>query len=75
MIIQACGGRQEFARRWRLLLDQDDPVGLSSDSNRRVSNEMSDATVMLAAVERGEPKAPDQLLTLVYDELRRLAAC
>jgi RNA polymerase sigma factor (TIGR02999 family) len=35
---------------------------------------MSDATVMLAALERGEPNAPDQLLTLVYDELRGLAA-
>src|SRR5580698_8803774 len=29
---------------------------------------------MLAAVERGDPKAADQLLVLVYDELRRLAA-
>ena len=35
---------------------------------------MSDATVMLAAVEAGDSKAADQLLTLVYDELRRLAA-
>jgi len=35
---------------------------------------MSDATLILAAVERGEPKAAEQLLALVYDELRRLAA-
>jgi RNA polymerase sigma factor (TIGR02999 family) len=35
---------------------------------------MSDATLMLAAIERGDPKAAEQLLTLVYDELRRLAA-
>ncbi len=35
---------------------------------------MSDATVMLAAIEQGDPKAAEQLLTLVYDELRRLAA-
>jgi RNA polymerase sigma factor (TIGR02999 family) len=35
---------------------------------------MSDATVMLAAIEAGEPKAAEQLLVLVYDELRRLAA-
>src|SRR5688572_20241625 len=34
---------------------------------------MSDATVMLAAIEAGDAKAADQLLTLVYDELRRLA--
>jgi RNA polymerase sigma factor (TIGR02999 family) len=36
--------------------------------------QMSDATVMLAAVEAGDPKAAEQLLVLVYDELRRLAA-
>jgi len=35
---------------------------------------MSDATLMLAAMERGDPKAAEQLLALVYDELRRLAA-
>jgi RNA polymerase sigma factor (TIGR02999 family) len=34
---------------------------------------MGDATLMLAAIERGDPKAADQLLTLVYEELRRLA--
>src|ERR1700728_3957110 len=34
---------------------------------------MSDATVLLAAVERGDPRAPEQLLGLVYDELRLLA--
>ena len=31
-------------------------------------------TRVLEAVERGEPQAADQLLPLVYDELRRLAA-
>ena len=35
--------------------------------------DMSDATVMLAAIERGDPQAAEQLLVLVYDELRRLA--
>ena len=35
---------------------------------------MSEATVMLASIERGDTKAADQLLTLVYDELRRIAA-
>lgn len=37
-------------------------------------NDMSDATVMLAAIQAGDPKAAEGLLTLVYDELRRLAA-
>lgn len=35
---------------------------------------MSDATVLLAAAEQGNPKAAGQLLDLVYGELRRLAA-
>jgi RNA polymerase sigma factor (TIGR02999 family) len=35
---------------------------------------MSDATVMLAAIEAGDSRAAEQLLVLVYDELRRLAA-
>src|SRR5499433_1371278 len=35
---------------------------------------MSDVTRILSAIERGEPHAADQLLPLVYDELRKLAA-
>ena len=35
---------------------------------------MSDATRVLSAIEAGEPQAAEQLLPLVYDELRRLAA-
>lgn len=35
---------------------------------------MNDATITLAAVDRGDPKAAEDLLVLVYDELRRLAA-
>jgi RNA polymerase sigma factor (TIGR02999 family) len=35
---------------------------------------MSDVTRMLGALEKGDPKAADELLPLVYDELRRLAA-
>jgi len=35
---------------------------------------MSDATMMLAAIEEGDSKAAEELLGLVYDELRRLAA-
>ena len=35
---------------------------------------MSDATRILEAAERGEPKAAEELLPLIYDELRRLAA-
>jgi len=34
---------------------------------------MSDATLLLTAVEQGDPTAAERLLTLLYDELRRLA--
>src|SRR6266404_3638374 len=34
---------------------------------------VSDATLLLKAVEEGDPRAADELLELVYDELRRLA--
>ena len=35
---------------------------------------MSDVTRILSAMEEGDPKAAEQLLPLVYEELRRLAA-
>src|SRR5205809_1457293 len=35
---------------------------------------MSEATLLLNAIESGDAKAADQVLPLVYDELRRLAA-
>src|SRR5436305_5116446 len=35
---------------------------------------MSDVTRILSALEQGDPSAAAQLLPLVYDELRRLAA-
>jgi RNA polymerase sigma factor (TIGR02999 family) len=36
---------------------------------------MNDVTRILSAIERGDPRAAGQLLPLVYDELRALAAC
>ena len=35
---------------------------------------MTDVTHILCAIEQGDPQAAEQLLPLVYDELRRLAA-
>jgi ECF sigma factor len=35
---------------------------------------MNQLTSILSAVEKGEPKAAEQFLPLVYDELRKLAA-
>ncbi|MCH7990067.1 MAG: hypothetical protein IID46_13075 [Planctomycetes bacterium] len=34
---------------------------------------MSDVTQILSAIEQGDPDAAEQLLPLVYDELRKLA--
>src|SRR5262249_50792908 len=41
---------------------------------RRGSRPMSDVTVIIDAINAGDADAPAQLLPLVYDELRRLAA-
>jgi len=35
---------------------------------------MSDVTQILSAIEKGDPQAAEELLPLVYDELRKLAA-
>ena len=35
---------------------------------------MSEVTRILSAIEQGQPHAAEELLPLVYDELRRLAA-
>jgi hypothetical protein len=35
---------------------------------------MSDVTRVLSAIEQGDPHAAEQLLPLVYEELRKLAA-
>ena len=35
---------------------------------------MSDVTQILSQIESGDPKAAEQLLPLVYDELRKMAA-
>jgi len=35
---------------------------------------MSEVTRILSAIEEGDPHAAEQLLPLVYDELRKLAA-
>lgn len=36
---------------------------------------MSDVTQLLGAIQQGDPKAAEELLPLVYEESRRLAAC
>lgn len=36
---------------------------------------MNETKLIITAIENGEPNAAEQLLTVVYEELRRLAAC
>src|SRR2546423_5659985 len=45
------------------------PIGCGS----RLVPPMSDVTQILSAIEQGDPHAAEQLLPLVYDELRKLA--
>jgi RNA polymerase sigma factor (TIGR02999 family) len=41
---------------------------------RHILNFMTELTRMLSVIEKGDPQAPSQLLPLVYNELRQLAA-
>ena len=47
---------------------------LFSTSRPVIFNAMTDLTRILSAIEQGDPRATEQLLPLVYDELRKLAA-
>jgi ECF sigma factor len=48
--------------------------GWSTEPFALLVSAMSDVTRILSAIEQGDPQAAEQLLPLVYDELRRLAA-
>src|SRR6185369_508534 len=50
------------------------PAGGTSRSPRGRLVRMTDVTRILSAIEQGDPRAAEQLLPLVYDELRQLAA-
>jgi len=47
---------------------------LSAESSLVILPFMSEVTVILGAIEQGDPRAAEKLLPLVYDELRKLAA-
>lgn len=75
-IEQVCRGDAE--PDWLPVMDVENTSGVRdvdalSSSGSEV-RDMSDATVMLAAIKAGDSKAAEDLLVLVYDELRRLAA-
>src|SRR5262244_3315915 len=50
------------------------PSGETSRFPRGRLHKMTDVTRILSAIEQGDPHAAEQLLPLVYDELRKLAA-
>src|SRR5205807_2334187 len=50
------------------------PFGLRSILSPLFSLNMSEVTRILIAIEQGDPRAAEELLPLVYDELRKLAA-
>jgi RNA polymerase sigma factor (TIGR02999 family) len=52
------------------IIDSSHPVPGATE----YTNRMPDVTQILSAIEQGEPHAAEQLLPLVYDELRKLAA-
>jgi RNA polymerase sigma factor (TIGR02999 family) len=50
-------------------------LGFESIPGRPVADvSMTNVTSVLSAIEQGDPRAPEQLLPLVYDEFRKLAA-
>ena len=46
----------------------------SSEATAKATLPMKDVTSILSSIEQGDPRAAEQLLPLVYDELRKLAA-
>jgi RNA polymerase sigma factor (TIGR02999 family) len=48
--------------------------GSYSASSRQVEHSMNEVTRILEAIDQGDPHAAEQLLPLVYEELRKLAA-
>src|SRR5579859_3177248 len=49
-------------------------VSLQVGTAANMLNPMSEVTQILSAIEKGDPDASEQLLPLIYDELRQLAA-
>src|SRR5947209_16898750 len=49
------------------------PPRRAGERSPRRPQTMNDVTRLLSAIKRGDPRAAEELLPLVYDELRRLA--
>src|SRR5262245_7976548 len=69
----ACARRSRRPERASMFSLQGHPF-LPATFWRVILDRMSDVTNILSAIERGDSSAAEQLLPLVYDELRKLAA-
>ena len=72
--------RRPFQNENRSETNAKNEGGLSAETAlffgpKRPNLVMNETEMMITAIKNGEPKAAEQLLTLVYEELRRLAAC
>jgi RNA polymerase sigma factor (TIGR02999 family) len=52
----------------------ENPQVVGKGARRYAARPMSDVTRILHSIEEGDPKAAEQLLPLIYEELRKLAA-
>ena len=57
-----------------ILTRNSDPIVWHKVEKYRNHHRLSDVTHILQAIQQGDPKAADELLPLVYEELRKLAA-
>src|SRR6516164_3355836 len=55
-------------------LKQNGSVAMTNDAGKSEAGAIGEATRVLERAQRGDPHAAAELLPLVYDELRRLAA-
>src|SRR6516165_3959212 len=56
------------------MADSKSEIHLPRDMPSVIFRGMSDVTQILSAIEQGDPHAAEELLPVIYDELRKLAA-
>jgi RNA polymerase sigma factor (TIGR02999 family) len=74
VILPVAGSRRKIERFHGACQPSDRLTIAHGHVNRYARPSMSEVTRILSAIEQGDPHAAEQLLPLVYDELRKLAA-
>src|SRR5262245_13628063 len=72
--LRAFGAERLVGRGERATAANHVPTSLRTPPAPVILGPMSDVTRILSAIDQGDPSAAEQLLPLVYDELRKLAA-